>query len=428
MTPIKNKPIKLIVKNFGPIENVDLTLGDFTVIIGPNSSGKTFIVNLLNSLMTFVSNYSSFHVMNKIFNSIEKLLIKNDDKKYPINISMSEYPEEIINNIIEDITAPLSEENNNQIDISNNLKSQIFQYFQVPLTDLIQFGKTEASIEATFLQMKVSIKIDLNTQNPDIKISLNKEFLKDYIKGFKATYFGKSAGSYGSPFQNILFQNIIIPTERLSILETMPNIINDLAKYRGQQTLFMSGFQNQQKQDSKLSLIEFMSKYLEAIQLLATNKKDISKNAIDLINGNLSLDMKVPGFFNLRINDNNVPLLLISSGTLQLIPLIILAESPSNQTLIIEEPEINLHANKQVEVADYLWNLVEEKNKTIFVSTHSDYFTVRLAHLSRDNQNKKVKIYLLNEGHAKPLKIDKNGELDEIETIGDVMNKLLLEK
>jgi hypothetical protein len=52
---------------------------------------------------------------------------------------------------------------------------------------------------------------------------------------------------------------------------------------------------------------------------------------------------------------------------------------------------------------------------------------MRLAHLSKDNKSKILRVYLLNEGHTSPLNINEKGEIEEIETIGRVMNKLLLE-
>lgn len=75
-----------------------------------------------------------------------------------------------------------------------------------------------------------------------------------------------------------------------------------------------------------------------------------------------------------------------------------------------------------------MWGLVKEKNKTVFVSTHSDYFLMRLARLSKDNKKKSLKVYLLNEGITTPLTVDKNGNIEETPTIGKVLNRLLLKE
>lgn len=46
----------LHIQNFGKVKSADIRLRPFTVIVGPNSSGKSFITKAL---------YSIFHSMNK---------------------------------------------------------------------------------------------------------------------------------------------------------------------------------------------------------------------------------------------------------------------------------------------------------------------------------------------------------------------------
>jgi len=424
--PTNKKPIRLIIQDFGPIEKADIELGDFTAIIGPNSSGKTFIINLVDKLMAFVSTTYMFIISNSVFRAVEEILVKKENRGYPISINMSEYPEDSINQIVDYVTEDINKVKNQQNFGLGNVDSQLFRYFQTDPKNLIRFGKDRAKIKADFEQMQINISIS-HDKGLSVDFLPYRDFLVNYVKGFTVNFMGRGGGSYGSSFQFQQLRSVLIPTERLSVLVTMPNIIEDLAKSRGLQFLFPIPSQGQPSQAGKPSLIEFMSNYLGAIQFITTSKRGISKNASDLIMGNLTLDFKLPYFINFSLGENSLPLNLISSGTLQLIPLVVLAESDLNNALLIEEPEINLHANKQVEVAEYLWKLVEGKNKTVLVSTHSDYFVMKLAHLSKDNKSKTLRVYLLNEGRTRPLNINKSGEIEEIETIGEVLNKLLLE-
>ena len=419
------KPNRLLIKNFGPIEKADLVFGDFTVIIGPNASGKTFIMNLVDRLMTFVSHSLTIPIMNNMFKAINEILLKDNDK-YPIIIDMKEYPDDTIDKIVNFVLENIMKMDSPAMTMFQNVYDQIFRYFPSLPKDLVRFGKDQATITASFEQANISIVIPLDGK-PKVKLIPNREFLRDYVKGSTANLMAKGTGSYITSAVTQPFQNVLIPTERISVLVTMSNIIEDLAKSRGLQNLYPIGMQTQQKHDSKLSLIDFMSNYLNAIESLAMNKGEISKDSTELISGSLTVDSTLPYFIKYRSGNKSIPLLLISSGILQLIPIIVLAESGQNRTLVIEEPEINLHANKQVQVAEYLWSLVEEKNKRVFVSTHSDYFVMRLAHLSKDNKDKTLRVYLLSGGKTKPLKIDENGEIEEIETIGEVLNKLILQ-
>lgn len=426
MKQLGREPIKIIVEDFGPIERANIELGDFTAIIGPNSSGKTFMINLVDRLMNFASNVYSFTLPNSVFRAVEALIVKEVNRGYPININMSEYPEDQITMVVDHVIVDLARIGNQQNNGPGNIYAPFFQYFQTDAKNLIQFGKDQARINARFDLMKIEIIVS-HDKPPSIAFFPNRDFITKFVKGFVANFVGKGSGSYGSSFRPQQSRSVLIPTERLSVLVTLPNIIEDLAKSRGLQSLFPILQQGQQRQVSNPSLMEFLSNYLGAIQSISVTKTEISKDASDLIMGNLTLDVSLPYFINFSSGGNALPLNLVSSGTLQLIPLVVLAESNLNSVLLIEEPEINLHANKQVEVAEYLWKLVEERDKTILVSTHSDYFVMKLAHLSKDNRNKVLRVYLLNEGHTTPLKISKKGEIEEIRTIGEVMNKLLLE-
>ena len=420
------EPIKILVEDFGPIERADIELGDFTAIIGPNSSGKTFLINVVDKLMNFVSTAYSFTVPNSVHRAVEALIVKEKNRGYPINIIMSEYPEDQVTMVVDHVVSELVRIGSQQNNGTWNIYPQFFQYFQIDAKNLIRFGKDQARINARFELMKIDIVVPQNKAS-SIVLSPDREFITKYVKGFTANFMGKGSASFSSSFRSRQLRSVLIPTERLSVLVTLPNIIEDLAKSRGLQSLFPILQQGQQRQVTNPSLIEFLSNYLSAIQSITLTKTKISKDASDLIMGNLILDVSLPYFINFSSGGNTLPLNLVSSGTLQLIPLVVLAESILNSALLIEEPEINLHANKQVEVAEYLWKLVEERDKTILVSTHSDYFVMKLAHLSKNNRNKVLRVYLLNEGHTSPLKISKKGEIEEIKTIGEVMNKLLLE-
>lgn len=147
----------------------------------------------------------------------------------------------------------------------------------------------------------------------------------------------------------IVRSKVLVPTERISVLVTMPNIIAELAVVRGIQSLLPSVPQ-ERTSSIKQPLADFLSNYLNALQF--SLKGGLSREAAELIMGNILWNPSVPAFLDYKQGEESIPLSLIASGTMQLIPLVILAESSLNSMLIIEEPEINLHANKQVEVAN----------------------------------------------------------------------------
>lgn len=426
---------KLLVENLGPIEHAEILLEDFTAIIGPNSSGKTYLTNILDRMLDY-SNSLAFVISGYVFNAIGSLMLEKKDENIQTTFEGTKFSDSVIEEIIEYIIERADDILKDSVppDVHHSYFNiaplpsplpEIFQYFQGEPKDLIKFGKDHAKILANMEQCGVEIEI-WKDREPDVKISLHKDFLYNFIKGFKGTYSGvNGAGSFGSNYY-IGGNQVLIPTERISVLVSLPNILDDLAKERGRQFILHRQAKLPQVSQTKQSLLEFLSNYLRALQDITANKVGFSDAASDLIMGQIVVDERLPTLIQYKIQGNILPLHLVSSGALQLIPLIILAESTSNDFLLIEEPEINLHANKQVEVAKYLWGIAVEKRKRLFLSTHSDYLLMQLAHLSAKSKDISLKVYLLNEGKTTPLNIDENGEIEEISTIGNVLNDLLL--
>ena len=44
--------LELKIKNFGPIDEATIQVGQFTVFAGPNNTGKTFVSKMLYSILS----------------------------------------------------------------------------------------------------------------------------------------------------------------------------------------------------------------------------------------------------------------------------------------------------------------------------------------------------------------------------------------
>ena len=77
-----------------------------------------------------------------------------------------------------------------------------------------------------------------------------------------------------------------------------------------------------------------------------------------------------------------------------------------------------MHAGAQLDIADFLSTI----NQNIFLTTHSDVFLVQLA-INSKKANKELKIYFLHNGKTKEIRVMENGDIEEIETISDALNK-----
>jgi hypothetical protein len=109
-----------------------------------------------------------------------------------------------------------------------------------------------------------------------------------------------------------------------------------------------------------------------------------------------------------------IPPSLVASGSAQFAAVVMAASSPGVASLIIEEPELNLHVDAQLKATEYLASL----SHRLFITTHSDLFAIALVHhLKRRGRLGEVKIYELMRGEASEVPIDERGAVGEFKTI-----------
>jgi len=112
----------------------------------------------------------------------------------------------------------------------------------------------------------------------------------------------------------------------------------------------------------------------------------------------------------------------VASGSAQFTAVAMAASSPGVASLIIEEPELNLHVDAQLKAAEYLASL----SHRLFITTHSDLFAIALVHhLKRRGRLGEVKIYELVRGEASEVPIDERGAVGEFKTITPIELKAI---
>lgn len=158
------------------------------------------------------------------------------------------------------------------------------------------------------------------------------------------------------------------------------------------------------------------------------NKKDIN----NLIDGNIEFDSKSLIVNYMQNNKLVIPLSRASSGVSQLASLIIrlqgLSKSDIKRTpmIIVEEPEINLHANHQLIIADFLAKC--SASCPMLITTHSEYLLSRLALLWSNNTVNSFNAYFIDpekNNKAIKLKTEKNtGEIELLRTINEAIESL----
>ncbi|MDI9365383.1 MAG: ATP-binding protein [Flavobacterium sp.] len=435
--------MKLKLKNIGKIKEAEIDLDNqLTVFFGPNNTGKTFIsyavygIRTTRPMVDFSDTYIDELYLSAGYNFLElfsnkwldidfkKLFsgkfnstIKGVEKMYSKKLDQVFG---IYNNTFDNTKISFSWlENENEfnkfLDIPNFNRKQVLSLNGVVTLTVLENNFTRVSLGENFktefdsdeertLEIRRLQRIIINT-----KLSLVEPCFFLPAERIGITVFGKDL---------LLnrFKKTSIPAER-----------NDFVSYS---SVINDSIERQFKTNSSLE------KNLDDYNVLATLLED------DILKGNLRVNEIGDVFFDDGIV-KDVSILNTSSTIKSLSSFVFYLRyyAQKGQTLIIDEPEINLHPENQVKIARVLAKLSRMGVKVI-VSTHSDYIIREFNNLIMLGSTQKDKKELLdkygyfedevlsyknvgachfNDGLAKQVPVDELGF--EAISIDDVISK-----
>lgn len=447
----------MIIKNLGPIENLELELNKETIFIGKNNSGKTYVSYLLYGV------YKLFNSKGKLFikEYIENELNKTNEISY-IEISRDALLKFVKTRFLQYI----NENINKELPKIYNLPESLFLNTQIVIEekDLIlvdenykyhtEFKKLGRSI----IEQNVDLEIDVNYKEPcfDTFTSIflkrgeevgNKELellneAVDISEEIKHKYILLGITQI---YNQIYFKGpelYYIPAERNGINVFMKELVNK----RFNTTFdFMFNDDNDDNDSDvptyPLPISDYM-KYVNTISntIKSRNRRsrgfsDLKKQlqnkfSSNLLKGSYEYKEDLNEYYYIQNESVSVPLKSTSSSVKSLFGLesYVTKFFGRGDILFIDEPEMNLEPKNQIEIANILIELIN-CGVNIIISTHSDY-------LLRATTNKLLKekikgndsnfvstYYFTNE------KIEKLGDLTENDFIENFDNaNILLEK
>jgi len=336
---------RLIIKNFGPLKDIDIELNRINLFIGENGSGKSVLAKLITILKKFqnlkeseilikLNNFNINFITEKTYiyytnNSLISLELKN--KKFSFSKKISSFNCSIsdikkLEKIVNDIENMTLEEFQNKLLLSNLEKYYPFKIISLP--DKIK-------------KLPLSILLD------------NKEF-KENLNFLKST----------QQLLNKTINSIYIPSER--------NLIS----------IFNQSIYSFLTADIPIPkfLISFFSEFEKARNII---------KELELLNVKYIYTDKIEIYHS---NNDYLELERSSSGIQSALPLYITVKyfAKNYQNIIIEEPEQNLFPKAQKETVEFI---IEQlgKDNSLFMMTHSPYILTALNNLilANDVKNKK---------------------------------------
>lgn len=367
---------KLIIRNFGPIKDVELEIKKVNVIIGEQATGKSTIAKVLA-----VCNYFSYIIESVgIENNFEKGLeawglgefIKNDTFIY---YECDHYSFSAVRVVAKTIDQQTNEVFGEFPEFSTTLK---------PLSD----------------QFKVLIN-EYNSIKP--KQSESYGFL-DYTWTIPTSFFQNDVAS-------VLDNPFYLPTERglQSIFSlgknSIPNIADSLFNQFANLDIIARNFKN----ETEIEPLNISYKNVDGKGYIRKNNED---KFYSLFNG-------ASGY------QSTIPIVLVMKYYAQI--------RRKRKTFLIEEPELNLFPKAQQELINYLVDNALNLDNKVLLTTHSPYILTSLNNLmyayevgqkESEEVNKIIdKKYWINAKEIRAYRLLPNGTAENIiDTVENLIN------
>lgn len=419
------------LENYKCFKNkTDIEIAPLTVLCGVNSSGKS---SILKSLLMLKQSFEENNVTNRaalngkyIDNGTFNEILSKDSSNSFFSVGDAFVIEEV--------------DGEDQKDIRSLRQLRRLYYnkniFRCAITYSISIENSSESLYANKLK-SISLKIELATDNSIILSSLIIDRKEKGKYSIKAVNIPDVTGRLGNIyihdaicyFSNMTLNSIyerrmkketklfvptltalfnMIPLQYSQIQYIAPLRENPIRRYiadmevnnvgisgentalllRGQKTHKKKGILGPQSEDDYRPSISHIEKRL-SIDFVRSWMRYIGL-------GDLTLNINQEDLVKIEIDNHN--LTDVGFGVSQVLP--ILAEGiamSTNQTLLLEQPEIHLHPKMQMRMADFLLSMAV-CNKSAIVETHSDHFVNRLVrrYMEDDKIRDLIKIYFID--------------------------------
>lgn len=376
--------MRLTIKDFSVLKDVDINLDDVTVIIGEQASGKSLTARVLFFALEAVLSNS----LSSLFESY------NTDSHEALNSK-----------------DPLDE-----------IRKQFVEFFPESF-----WGNSNCFIEFRGDQKEDTVKINNSTEGlifsyPKIQVGYNEKLNKifDLLKnsGAEPRVLFNVINYLNSRDINTNKNLIYIPAGRSFFSFVKDNIFRLISSDNFVIDPILKEFgQDYNKVKSRLVKINHMASY-EFEQL---TKK--------IIKGQWHLDN---GFEVIKLNGKEIPVENASSGQQEALPLVLMLknellaakESPGQKTIVIEEPEAHLFPASQRAIVDLIFQVKRQCPHVKFlITTHSPYILTcinnEIMKAKRDKVTVGVDSYFMADGVSTRIFDDETGlingeKLDEI--------------
>ena len=374
--------MKLRVKNLGPIKQGEIDLSKrFFVFVGYNNTGKTYMAQVLWSVLDFSSdNYIFTRTLNLDYGFPKDLEI-GDEWVTDLKPLLSLYEKELNQKIIEDLNNDSLK--NFELDLSDSFKSFTENTFSYGIRGVEKFYSCFKDKDTTKIKVKRISEDEYkelrNKNDRSFHASPFKEmtdyfydFIVKALNPFKAYHnstFLPANRAFYPTFYRYIYQ---VAKERNELINKAVKAGKDINEIRR-----LAKTDYSKAMDSLTSLVNG----LNTNEIVNTNYQTFIDDLQKIIGGDIDIQ-RVEGFspieFKFKLNETVLDMHAASSSVNQLTVLNTYFKywaSEKNNFLIMDEPEENLHPKNQIALLNLLMKFANQNNNKVLITTHSPLIT-----------------------------------------------------
>lgn len=354
--------MRLEVKDFGRIKEANINLGEITVIAGKNDTGKSTISKILYSLINGLSEegrekFKKYYIQNQIDEITFELYKKTSNIKFR-DINRRTNYEDVIEEIL-DIAGG---------DTKNCLEKEKKLLINLKKMDIKDEGLKKHTVVSYFAS-EFGEKFIGNS----VKNALKTNQLKLLEKHSELKYFESDEKDMKvnkmTPFRNVIYLETPFLYEN-DLIFHHTQMVNNLIKEEN------LGFISSETQRD---LMEEINKIIGGNYIVENSKIYLERDGMKISNENIATGIKSLGQIKL----------LLEKGILK-----------KDSFLILDEPEVHLHPEWQIKLAQIIGLLNRKLEIKILINTHSSYFVEAIDVFKDYYKIKDVNYYLAELGEA----------------------------
>lgn len=399
--------LHLNVENFGKIKSAKINISNYTIFVGENNSGKTYLMQLVYGVLKSIPSIS-LECIEKYMKPNSSVFVSDVDfwetLEKEINFHLDKGKTTLVRNIF-----------HKEIPI-HSLQIKIIPD-QTETGWIISSLKTEKSVRDILNKQALKVEnfqLEPFMEEDECQVSFfigEKNFSKNITRNLilpRDNFFIDFRGTLSNFLICTIFNIdyttnsnfLFLPASRTGLQQLYPYFFSEHRQAWG-----LSGYAKEQATKNVLGVsepvyefLDFLLKYVPLDEASRANASLLNFIEDHMIDGKVASKENIT-YYMPKQSTENIPLYLASSMINELTPLIkILTHNTKTSFLFYDEVESCLHPSKQAEMARLL-NRLNNSGTRLMISTHSDNMATEINNLlllsflqeAEHSRNKKLK-------------------------------------